>query len=111
MATQGDKTLFHDPYHWFPGPMFSTALALVVLGTFLVDWAVPRWLAAHRPRAPVHTGDRCSFRIIQVAGLASIAIAAGARRLDWPWRLRRYSTPGSSSSWRPSPCANGPSSR
>jgi protein-S-isoprenylcysteine O-methyltransferase len=75
--------MFHDPYHWFPSPAFSTILAVVVLGAFVVDWAVPKWPAARHSGAPARTGDRSSFRIIQVAGIASLVIAFEARRLGW----------------------------
>jgi protein-S-isoprenylcysteine O-methyltransferase Ste14 len=75
--------VFHDPYHWFPGPSFSTILAVVVLGTFAIDYAVPRWIAARGPDRPARAEDRSSFLVIRIAGLASIVVAVAARRLGW----------------------------
>jgi protein-S-isoprenylcysteine O-methyltransferase Ste14 len=74
---------FHDPYHWFPGPYFSTVLAVVVFGAFLVDFAVPRRLAARGSGGPVLVRDRDSYLLIQLVGIVAVALAVGCRFLDW----------------------------
>ncbi len=75
--------MFHDPYHWFPGPYFSTVLAVVVFAAFLVDFVVPRRLAGRRQAGPVLVRDRDSYLLIQLVGMVAIAVAVGCRFLDW----------------------------
>ena len=74
--------MFHDPYHWFPGPYFSTVLAVVVFAAFLVDYLVPRRLAARRLGGPVVVRDRDSYLLIQLVGVLAIALALACRSLD-----------------------------
>jgi protein-S-isoprenylcysteine O-methyltransferase Ste14 len=74
--------MFHDPYHWFPSPYFSTVLAVVVFSAFLVDYVVPRRLAARRVGGPVVVRDRDSYLLIQLAGLVAVALAVACRSLD-----------------------------
>ena len=74
--------MFHDPYHWFPDPHFSTVLAVVVFAAFLVDYLVPRRLAARRIGGPVVVRDRDSYLLIQLVGLMAIILALACRSLD-----------------------------
>jgi protein-S-isoprenylcysteine O-methyltransferase len=75
--------MFHDPYHWFPGPYFSTVLAVVVFAAFLVDYLVPRRLAARRIGGPVVVRDRDSYLLFQLVGVLAIALALACRSLNW----------------------------
>jgi protein-S-isoprenylcysteine O-methyltransferase Ste14 len=75
--------MFHDPLHWFPDPYFSTILAVFVLGTGLIDNALPKALAGRHPDHPVAVQDRSSFTIIQVVGITTIAAALACRYLNW----------------------------
>jgi protein-S-isoprenylcysteine O-methyltransferase Ste14 len=70
-----------SPSQWFPGPHFSTALAVVVVGAYLVDYTVPKWLALHDPHGPARTQDRGSYVVIQLVALAAVGWAAAARYL------------------------------
>jgi protein-S-isoprenylcysteine O-methyltransferase Ste14 len=75
--------VFQDPYHWFPDRYFSTILAIVVLGTFAIDYAVPSWFARRGGgRLDPGQADRSSFLVIRVAGIAAVAAALLARRAD-----------------------------
>jgi protein-S-isoprenylcysteine O-methyltransferase Ste14 len=75
--------MFKDPLHWFPDPFFSTILAVLVLGAFFIDYALPKALTHRYPEYPIHTQDRSSFRIIQAAGLVAIVAAVICRYLNW----------------------------
>ena len=72
--------MFRDPYNWFPDRYFSTVLAIVVIGTFVIDYAVPNWMAV---RTGAHGGaredDRSSYLLICVAGIVAVAAAVVAR--------------------------------
>ena len=75
--------MFQDPYHWFPDRYFSTILAIVVLGTFAIDYAVPIWLARRGGGRPdPGEADRSSFLVIRVAGIAAVVTAVLARRAN-----------------------------
>ena len=73
--------MFRDPYNWFPDRYFSTVLAIVVLGTFVIDYAVPSWMAGRGggPRS-AREDDRSSYLLIRVAGIVAVAAAVLARR-------------------------------
>jgi protein-S-isoprenylcysteine O-methyltransferase Ste14 len=77
------RVLFHDPYHWFPSMYFATALAVAVFAAFFVDFAVPARLALRRPNGPVLVRDRDSYMLMQLVGVAAVALAVECRFLDW----------------------------
>jgi protein-S-isoprenylcysteine O-methyltransferase Ste14 len=75
--------VFQDPYHWFPDRHFSTILAILVLGTFVIDYAVPSWFARRGGgRLDPGEADRSSFLVIRIAGIAAVATAVLARRAN-----------------------------
>lgn len=75
--------MFRDPYNWFPDRYFSTVLAIVVIGTYVIDYAVPNLQAR---RTSGHWGpreaDRSSLLVIRIAGIAAVVTAFAARRVD-----------------------------
>jgi len=38
--------MFKDPIHWFPSLAFSNLLAILVLGSYLVDYIVPKAISS-----------------------------------------------------------------
>jgi protein-S-isoprenylcysteine O-methyltransferase Ste14 len=75
--------VFQDPYHWFPDRYFSTVLAIVVLGSFAIDYAVPIWFARRGGgRLDPGEADRSSFLVIRIAGIAALTAAVLARRAN-----------------------------
>jgi protein-S-isoprenylcysteine O-methyltransferase Ste14 len=75
--------MFKDPLHWFPDRLFSTILAVLLFGTFFIDYALPKILAQGDSNHPILMQDRCSFRIIQVIGIIGITAAMVFRYLNW----------------------------
>jgi len=75
--------MFKDPLHWFPDPYFSTILAILIFGTFLIDYALPQTLAQRDSSHPTRMQDRGSFRIIQIIGIISIVVDVVFRALNW----------------------------
>ena len=75
--------MFKDPLHWFPDPYFSTILAILIFGTFFIDYALPKRIVQRNSNDPILIQDRGSFRIIQVIGIISIAAAVVFRSLNW----------------------------
>ena len=74
--------MFKDPFHWFPDPIFSTIFAVFVFGTYIIDYAIPKMLAARQTGKPSIIHDRSSFLIIQAAGIVSIAAALYCRYMN-----------------------------
>jgi len=54
--------MFKDPLHWFPSPIFSTLLAVVFFGSYLIDYAVPKITAPKTSGRAGRDRDRSSFR-------------------------------------------------
>jgi protein-S-isoprenylcysteine O-methyltransferase Ste14 len=75
--------LFHDPFHWFPDPYFSTILFVFVVGVYIIDYYIPKMLIPHQTGNPVVVQDRSSFLVIQGVGIASIFVAGACRYMNW----------------------------
>jgi protein-S-isoprenylcysteine O-methyltransferase Ste14 len=75
--------MFHDPFHWFPGPYFSTILFILLVGVYLIDYYIPKLFVPRQPGKPIVVQDRSSFFIIQAVGIASIVVAAACRYMNW----------------------------
>jgi protein-S-isoprenylcysteine O-methyltransferase Ste14 len=75
--------MFKDPLHWFPNPYFSTILAILLFGTFFIDYALPKGMARRDSNHPILMQDRGSFRIIQGVAIISLAAAVFFRSLSW----------------------------
>ena len=74
--------MFKDPFHWFPDPYFSTLFAILVLGAFFIDYAIPKKLNPHQITRNEAILDRTSFLVIRVLGFFSIAITLICRYLS-----------------------------
>jgi protein-S-isoprenylcysteine O-methyltransferase Ste14 len=75
--------MFKDPLHWFPSLAFSNLLALLVIGSYLVDYIVPKITASKTASRPALSQDRSSFLIIQGAGVLAIVAAVVCRYFNW----------------------------
>jgi protein-S-isoprenylcysteine O-methyltransferase len=75
--------MFKDPFHWFPDPYFSTIFALFVIGTYLIDYSIPKLLAKNQTSKPERIQDRSSFLGIQAAGIISLAVSLACRYMNW----------------------------
>jgi len=67
----------------FPTPIFSTLLAVLFFGTFIIDYLVPKFSSPEATRRPVLSGDRSSYVVIQIAGLVAILMAFLCRYMGW----------------------------
>ena len=74
--------MFKDPLDWFPDPYFSTILAILIFGTFFIDYALPKRMAQRDSNHPILRQDRGSFRIIQGLAIISLAAAVFFRSLN-----------------------------
>lgn len=74
--------MFKDPFHWFPDPYFSTILAILALGAFFIDYAIPKKLNPHQINKHDTSLDRTSLLIIRVLGFLAIAITLICRYLN-----------------------------
>jgi protein-S-isoprenylcysteine O-methyltransferase Ste14 len=75
--------MFHDPYHWFPDPYFSTILFIFILGVYFIDYYIPKLLVPRQNGKPIVVQDRSSFYVIQAVGIASIVVAMACRYMNW----------------------------
>jgi protein-S-isoprenylcysteine O-methyltransferase len=75
--------MFKDPLHWFPSPLFSTLLAVLFFGSYIVDYLVPKITAPKAGARPGSRQDRSSFLVIQGAGVLAVAVAFAGRYLNW----------------------------
>ena len=75
--------MFHDPYHWFPDPYFSTILFIFLVGVYLIDYYIPKMFVPRQPGKPIVVQDRSSFFVIQAVGIGSIVVAAACRYMNW----------------------------
>jgi len=74
--------MFKDPFQWFPDPSFSTLLAILILGAFFIDYAIPKKLNPHQITQNKAILDRTSFLVIRVLGFFSITITLICRYLN-----------------------------
>ena len=81
--------MFKDPFHWFPDPYFSTILAILVLGAFFIDYAIPKKLIPHQIDKQDSTPDRGSFLVIRILGFLAVITTLIFRYLNL------WITPGS----------------
>jgi protein-S-isoprenylcysteine O-methyltransferase Ste14 len=75
--------MFHDPFHWFPDPYFSTVLFIFILGVYVIDYYIPKMFVPHQTGKPIVVQDRSSFYVIQAVGIVSIVVAMACRYMDW----------------------------
>jgi protein-S-isoprenylcysteine O-methyltransferase Ste14 len=75
--------MFHDPFHWFPGPYFSAILFVFMVGVYLIDYYIPKMLVPRQTGKPIIVQDRSSFLVIQAVGIASIVVAMACRYMNW----------------------------
>lgn len=74
--------MFKDPFHWFPDPYFSTILAILVLGAFFIDYAIPKKLNPSQITKNDAILDRTSFLVIRILGFLAVLITLICRYLD-----------------------------
>ncbi len=73
--------MFKDPFHWFPDPYFSTIFAILVLGAFFIDYAIPKKLNPHQSNKNDTALDRTSFLVIRILGFLAVTITLVCRYL------------------------------
>ena len=74
--------MFKDPFHWFPDPYFSTVLAILVLGAFFIDYAIPKKINPRQINKNDTTLDRTSFLVIRILGFLAVTITLICRYLN-----------------------------
>ncbi len=63
--------MFNDPYGWFPNQLFTNLFPLLFLGTFVVDYIVPRLTNPNHQRKSLQS-DRGSYIIISIAIFSAV---------------------------------------
>src|SRR5262245_7852880 len=66
--------MFNDPYGWFPNALFTNLFPLLFLGTFAVDYIVPRYTNPNYQRKSLK-GDSGSYLVITLAIFLEISIS------------------------------------
>jgi len=70
--------MFNDPFGWFPNLLFTNLFPLVFLGTFAIDYVVPRFTNPDYKRQSIKS-DRGSYVFITITIAVAISISIGLR--------------------------------
>lgn len=66
--------MFNDPYGWFPNPLFTNLFPLLFLGTFAIDYIVPRLTNPNYQRKSLQS-DHGSYVVIAITIFAAISLS------------------------------------
>ena len=66
--------MFNDPYGWFPNPLFTNLFPILFLGSYAVDYIVPRFTNPNYRRKSLEN-DRGSYVVIAISIFLSISLS------------------------------------